>query len=476
MSKKQKTVGVFCLLLLLSLWFGWAEQASAFGLKFAREHSSMSTAYVEDLTKGEMFVQENGESQGGVTHYYKVSTNSKHASLYFFTHNTRPLEVSVLNANGVKLMDVPVIQANIGNFKMATGDYDTDAIFASAASGVVLKPNTTYYIKVDVESSYRYLYAFDQYQDNNNKDFGSAKTMSVDLASQVGTAQTNNAEFFYKFQTKKGNYFYRFNMANTSATSADPRLAEVYLYDKNKQLVAKGQGSSRTVMAGPWKLNQNQTYYARVVCAKKGSHFSLSITSFNDEAADTMLAAGVIAPKKDYIYRIQNDADVDWIKFKTTTQKQYKVFCKAGSGIQIQLKDAKGKTVTKITKNTTVSLKTNAVYYFKIFGASGSSCRLSYEQVKAAATKKYISVKKITLNKKTLKLKKGKTYTLKIKKVTPSNASKKSVKFTSSKKKIVKIVKGGKIKALKKGKSVITCTYTAKDKTKKKATCKVTVK
>lgn len=474
--KKQKAVGVFCLLLMTMMLFGNAERASAFGLRFAKEHSSISEAYEEDLSKGDMFVQENGESQGGVTHYYKVQTNSKHASLYFFTHNTKPLEVSVLNANGVKQMDVPIIQANIGSFKTATGDYNTDDIFASATAGVVLKPNTTYYIKVDVESSYRYLYAFDQYQDNSNKDFGSAKTMSVDLSSQVGTAQTDNAEFYYKFQTKGGNYFYRFNVANTSATSADPRVVEVYLYDKNKQLVAKGQGSSRTVLAGPWKLNKNQTYYARVICAKKNSHFSLSVTSFNDEAADTMSAAGAIAQKKDYIYRIQNDADVDWVKFKTTSQKKYKIFCKAGSGIQIQLKDSKGNTVSKITKDATLTLKANTIYYLKVFGTANSNCRLSYEQVNAAAAKKYVSVKKITLNKKTLKLKKGKTFTLKVKKVTPANASKKSIKFTSSKKKVVKIVKGGKIKALKKGKAVITCTYTAKDKTKKTAKCKVTVK
>ena len=474
--KKQKAVGVCCLLLVLGILLGNEKQASAFGLKFAKEHDSMSEAYEENLLQGDMFVQENGESQGGVTHYYKVQTNSKHASLYFFTHNTRPLEVSVLDANGVKQMDVPVIQANIGSFKMTSGDYDTDAIFASATSGVVLKPNTTYYIKVDVESSYRYLYAFDQYQDNSNKDFSSAKTMSVDRSNQSGTAQTDNAEFYYKFQTKDGNYFYRFTVANTSATSLDPRMVEVYLYDKSKQLVAKGQGSSTTVLAGPWKLKKNQTYYARVVCAKKNSSFSLSVISFNDEAADNMSGAGTISQKTDYVYRIQNAADVDWVKFKTTSQKKYKIICKAGSGIQIQLKDSKGNTVSKITKDVTLTLKANTVYYFKIFGTANSNCKLSYEQVNTAAAKKYVSVKKITLNKKTLKLKKGKTYTLKVKKVTPANASKKSIKFTSSKKKIVKVVKGGKIKALKKGKAVITCTYTAKDKSKKTAKCKVTVK
>lgn len=475
MKKRIKLGGFICCLLAFGIMMGNVCQVFAFGLKFAKEHATIADAYVEDLTKADMFVQENGESQGGTTHYYKVCTNSKYASMYFFTHNTKPLEVSVLDANGVKQMDVPVIQANISDFKKTSGDYDVDAIFGAATSGVVLKPNTTYYIKVDVESSYRYLYAFDQYDDNANKDFASAKTMSVNRSNQSGIAQTDNAEFYYKFQTDSGNYFYRFNVQNLSTTSSDPRMVELYVYDNNKQLVARGQGSSKTVLMGPCKLKPGKTYYVRVVCAKKNSHFSVSVISFNDEAQDTMSAAGSITQKKDYVYRIQNDADVDWVKLKTSSAKKYQIFCSGGAGMSIQLKDGKGKTIATITKTTTLTLKANTTYYIKMCGKANSSCKISYSQV-ASTSAKYISVKKITLNRKKLKLKKGKTFTLKVKKVQPAGVCKKSVQFKSSKPKIVKVVKGGKIKALKKGKAVITCTYTAKGNSKKKAKCTVIVK
>ena len=75
----------------------------------------------------------------------------------------------------------------------------------------------------------------------------------------------------------------------------------------------------------------------------------------------------------------------------------------------------------------------------------------------------------IALNKKTLKLTKGKTATLKAT-IKPSGSST-TVKWTSSKKSVATVDKNGKITAKKKGTAVITATTV----NGKKATCKVTV-
>ena len=86
-----------------------------------------------------------------------------------------------------------------------------------------------------------------------------------------------------------------------------------------------------------------------------------------------------------------------------------------------------------------------------------------------------VTVKKITLtkklkaNKKSVTLKKGKSFQLKVK-VTPKNSQQK-VTYKSSNKKIATVSKNGKITAKKKGKAVITITSGSK-----KITCKVTVK
>lgn len=80
--------------------------------------------------------------------------------------------------------------------------------------------------------------------------------------------------------------------------------------------------------------------------------------------------------------------------------------------------------------------------------------------------------KKIVLNvtKKTMNV--GQTTTLKVKKVSPSNASK-SVKYSTSKKSVATVDSKGKIKA--KAAGTATITVTSKSNSKVKATCKVGV-
>ena len=84
-----------------------------------------------------------------------------------------------------------------------------------------------------------------------------------------------------------------------------------------------------------------------------------------------------------------------------------------------------------------------------------------------------IKVKKIKLNKKTATIKAGKSIRLKAS-ISPKDATNKEIMWKSSNKKIATVDKNGKVKCLKKGK--VTITATAKDGSKKKATCKITVK
>jgi uncharacterized protein YjdB len=94
----------------------------------------------------------------------------------------------------------------------------------------------------------------------------------------------------------------------------------------------------------------------------------------------------------------------------------------------------------------------------------------NYSKLKFARTLKMM-VYSVKLNKTTIKLKKGKTYTLK-KTITPSTASK-AVTWTSSNKKIATVTSAGKVKAVKKGTCYITCK--AKDGSNKYQKCKVIV-
>lgn len=91
--------------------------------------------------------------------------------------------------------------------------------------------------------------------------------------------------------------------------------------------------------------------------------------------------------------------------------------------------------------------------------------------------RKAVTVKKLKFKKKKLTLKKGKKYTLKLaitstaKTAKDKKALKEAVKWSSSKKKVASVSKTGKIKAKKRGRTIITAKLKGK-----KVSCKVTVK
>ncbi len=466
----------YAVCVMLSVLFAGlqTEDVKAFGLGFAKEHSTMATAYTEDLSRGNFFFETTGETKGGVTHYYKINTLEDYANLYFFTHNSKALEVTVLDESGNTVKTVPITSVDLTDYiNSATGQYDSEAVYQICQVGVVLEPSTTYYLKVDVDSNYRYMYAINQFEDSGNKDFSEAKVLNVSMTSQSDTSQMANDEFFYKFTSKTGNVFHYVNVVNSYKYEI-----QVMLYDENQQLVAQTTGSTNPMKLAARKLEQGKTYYVKIICVSKGTAFTVQAMSSNDDGGETMSEASTLKLKSNAEYRIQADGDVDWTKLQTSSSKKYKISYTPTGDVAVQLKDASGNTVGTITKSVTLSLGANKTYYFKVTGALNSSCKLYVEPVSATTAKKYVSVKKIVLKKTNLKLKKKKTYKLKIKKIKPSNASKQSVTYKSSKPKVVKVLnkKTGKIKALKKGKAVITCIYKAKDGSKAKAKCVVTVR
>ena len=106
-----------------------------------------------------------------------------------------------------------------------------------------------------------------------------------------------------------------------------------------------------------------------------------------------------------------------------------------------------------------------AVLIALLVSTAASPFQSSMASSKSAAKK--ISV---TLNKKTLSLKTGQRFRLKVKK----KPAKAKVSFSSSKRSVVSVNKTGLVKAKKPGKASITATVKYKGK-KKKAVCKVRV-
>lgn len=126
----------------------------------------------------------------------------------------------------------------------------------------------------------------------------------------------------------------------------------------------------------------------------------------------------------------------------------------------------------------TISATPNKNYKVKsivVNGKTYNKSKVQFTVTKDTTVKvNYIAmVTKVKLNKTSLTMKKGKTYQLKAT-VTPNNATNKKVTWTSTNKTVATVNSKGKVKAVKKGTCKIKCT--AKDGSKKSATCKVTVK
>lgn len=150
---------------------------------------------------------------------------------------------------------------------------------------------------------------------------------------------------------------------------------------------------------------------------------------------------------------------------KSITLNVKKTYTLKASGVKGKITwTSSNKNVATVTSKGVVKVlrKGNATITAK-YGKSRLTCKVTVKQ----------PVTSIKLNKNSVSLQKGKTYTLKAA-VSPNNANNKAVTWTSSNKSVATVTSKGVIKAIKDGTATITAT--AKDGSKKKASCKVTVK
>lgn len=169
-------------------------------------------------------------------------------------------------------------------------------------------------------------------------------------------------------------------------------------------------------------------------------------------------------------------------KIQVTSPKKKTVTLVKGKTLQIKVKvtpkNASNKKVSyKSSKKKIASVSSKG----KVKGVKKGTAKITItakdgSKKKATLTVKVVNpvkVKKVALNKKTATVYVGKKVTLKAT-VTPKNATNKAVSWKTSSSKIAKVSSKGVVTGVKAGTATITAT--AKDGSKKKATCKVTVK
>lgn len=186
------------------------------------------------------------------------------------------------------------------------------------------------------------------------------------------------------------------------------------------------------------------------------------------------------------VYTEKGDLDEDWYKIKLKGNHKYKFhfsnFCRdfAKTTLLINLHKSNGQETNDIsfsyqmeeTGSNYVNFKTTKAgyYYIRVYNYFDYETDDDHPYKIWVTDREKKKSKGITLNRTSLKLKKGKTFKLKA----TTNPKGKKVKWTTSNKKVATVSKSGKVTAKKAGKAKITAKFTYNGKTYKKV-CKVTV-
>lgn len=214
----------------------------------------------------------------------------------------------------------------------------------------------------------------------------------------------------------------------------------------------------------PIVVGQKYTYTVRAYNNKAKKY-----GSYNTRGLTARTLPGTVKLKKASLNSTKTVATITWNK--ASGASHYAIFRKTGrsgwkklgtlSSKYLKYNDRRPVTGTKNTY-------TVRAYYSrtKTYG--------KYNTRGVSVTLPKVKVSKLTLNRTSVSLtKKGQTYQLKAT-ASPSNATTKSVTWKSSNTKVVTVNSAGRLTAVGNGSATITAT--AKDGSKKKVTCKVTVK
>ena len=143
-----------------------------------------------------------------------------------------------------------------------------------------------------------------------------------------------------------------------------------------------------------------------------------------------------------------------------------------GQELNLELKGYSGAVKWSSSNKKVATVNKNGLVKAKKKGSTVITAKAGKKKYKCKVTVKALKVKSLKLNEQKLVLKKDNKEKLKAI-VSPANASNKAVTWKSSNKKVATVNSKGVVTAKKNGTAIITAT--AKDGSKKRATCKVTV-
>ncbi len=214
----------------------------------------------------------------------------------------------------------------------------------------------------------------------------------------------------------------------------------------------------------PIVVGQKYTYTVRAYNNKAKKY-----GSYNTRGLTARTLPGTVKLKKASLNSKKTVATITWNK--ASGASHYAIFRKTGSSGWKKLGTLSSKYL-KYNDRRPVTGTRNTYTVRAYYSRTKTYGRYNTRGVSVTLPK--VKVSKLTLNRTSVSLtKKGQTYQLKAT-ASPSNATTKSVTWKSSNTRVVTVNSAGKLTAVGNGSATITAT--AKDGSKKRVTCKVTVK
>ncbi|WP_051656660.1 Ig-like domain-containing protein [Butyrivibrio sp. AE3004] len=319
------------------------------------------------------------------------------------------------------------------------------------------------------------------------------------ISSSLGLAQKNEYEKIlavYEYMCKNVKYDYGSSMLKYTCYSAAINNSAVCQgYALLIYRLLNDSGVSCRLIAGDtksgghgWNIVRVGSYYYNIDAtwdagkvSEKYSYFMKCDNEFDDHKRWTQYASSSFYSAYPMSSTSYNTGKVgSYIPIKSLAINKDKLTIKAGESSSLNAKvvpaKAESTLVWKSSNSSVATVSSNG----KVKGIAAGTCQITVSSQDSkfkstcyvTVTGKSAEVKSLKLNKKKIKLEKGKKFQLKVT-ISPDTAENTELVWKSSNGKIAKITKKGVVKAKGKGKCKIT--VMTKDG-KKKATCTVTVK
>ncbi len=304
----------------------------------------------------------------------------------WFTFNAEPERAyytfNLENISGTSTMNFVLYQyvAGAGEFPMRKIESMSVGRGSTKSFNLQLEENSKYYYRIYGDGSCTGGYQLDvtmrlDAAGNSMSEAYTVKPNEKYLSSYDGNSDTD----YYVFKTSKEESYYHFYFNNLN-----DGLRRFYVYDTDGNEVLYASSDYYSLDKNT-KLKTDSTYYVKFIGSN--SNYEFKITQKKDAYPDILEKAKTVSLNKKYTSSYDGTSDIDYVKFKTSSEKAYYHFYlnNLNGGLRrFSVYDTDGNEVLYASSDyyavdKSIKLETNSTYYVELTGSNSNyEFKISY--------------------------------------------------------------------------------------------------